>query len=66
MLLLDYVYGIAFNDELKLLATGSKDKSIKLHLFNEEKKEFREVQHLNNIHSSSFCILLFTIKKIFH
>jgi len=56
MLLLDYVYGIAFNDELKLLATGSEDKSIKLHLFNEEKKEFREVQHLKNIHSSSFCI----------
>jgi len=37
------VNGIAFNDELKLLATGSDDKSIKLHLFNEEEKEFSEV-----------------------
>jgi len=60
------VTGIAFTDELKLLATGSTDKSIKLHVFNEEKKEFREVQHLKNIHSSSFCILFFTIRKIFH
>jgi len=32
------------------LATGSKDKSIKIHLFNEEKKEFKEVQHLKNVH----------------
>jgi len=35
------VLGIAYNDELKLLATGSKDKSIKLHLFSEEKKQFQ-------------------------
>jgi len=35
------VYGIAYNDELKLLATGSSGNSIKLHLFSEEKKEFR-------------------------
>jgi len=41
--LLDFVYGIACNDELKLLATGSNDKSIKLHLFIEKKKEFCEV-----------------------
>jgi len=38
MLILDLVNGIAYNDELKLLATGSDDKSIKLHLFSEEKK----------------------------
>jgi len=42
-LLLDDVNDIAYNDELKLLATGSRDTSIKLHRFNEEKKEFSEV-----------------------
>jgi len=49
-LLLDCVYGIAYNDELKLLAAGSADKSIKLYIFSEKKKEFYEVQHLKNIH----------------
>jgi len=39
-LLLESIYGIAYNDELKLLATGSADKSIKLHIFSEKKKEF--------------------------
>jgi len=34
---------IAYNDDFKLLATGAKDQYIKLHLFSEEKKEFREV-----------------------
>jgi len=38
MFLLDFVIGIDYSDELKLLATGSYDKSIKLHLFSEEKK----------------------------
>jgi len=65
MLLLDKVNGIAYNNELKLLVTGSDDKSIKLHLFNEEKKEFSEVQHLKNIHSRTFFILFFTFRKIF-
>jgi len=56
-LLLDWVMGMAYNDELKLLATGSADKSIKLYLFSEEKKEFHKVQYLKDIHLSTFCIL---------
>jgi len=43
ILLLECVNKIAYNNELRLLATGSDDKSIKLHLFSEEKKEFNEV-----------------------
>jgi len=41
IILLEEVYGIDYNHELKLLVTGSRDNSIKLHIFSEEKKEFR-------------------------
>jgi len=67
-LLLDYVYRIAYNDELKLLATGSADKSIKLHYFSEKKKKFHEVQHLKNIHERRHFLtfLFFKLREIFY
>jgi len=64
MLLLDCVNGIVYNNELALLATGSDDKSIKLYLFSEEKKEFNEVQHLKNIHSSTLHFIFYIQKNI--
>lgn len=54
IIFVDFIYTIDYNDELKLLATGSANNSIKILLFNEEKKMFFEVQHLPNIHSGKF------------